>query len=51
MKSNFLRIFFFSAYDAYFATIDTLPPLLVPLPGRPPIAIPLFLGHTLTRWP
>ena len=40
-----------AAYGALFDRIDTLPPALLDLPGRPGHAVPLFLGRRLRHWP
>jgi len=38
-------------YGALFERIETLEPLSLAIPGRPPVAVPLFLGHALKAAP
>jgi hypothetical protein len=38
-------------YGRLFDRLETLPPAIVPLPGRAPAALPLYLGHRLRAWP
>jgi 4-amino-4-deoxy-L-arabinose transferase-like glycosyltransferase len=40
-----------AAYDGVFDAIETLPPLLADLPGRPSMVFPIFLGRRLRAWP
>jgi 4-amino-4-deoxy-L-arabinose transferase-like glycosyltransferase len=40
-----------AGYAAIFESIETLPPAVIDLPGRPGHRVPLFIGHTLRRWP
>lgn len=40
-----------AGYGAMFERLETLPPLVLDLPGRPGYRIPIFLGHKLRRWP
>jgi 4-amino-4-deoxy-L-arabinose transferase-like glycosyltransferase len=40
-----------AGYGALFDRIETLPPAVLDLPGRPGHPVPLFLGHNLRRWP
>ncbi len=38
-------------YAGYFASIETLAPAVVALPGRGTMVVPLFMGRGLIRWP
>jgi hypothetical protein len=40
-----------AAYGRLFNTIESLPPIVLRPPGRPPIETPLFLGHRLREAP
>ncbi len=39
------------AYGRLFDSIEELPPALLRFPGRPAVALQMFLGHRLQAWP